>query len=120
MIAPAWSGHVDFLNKKHTVFLEGGLDNVIKESFQEGLYVEGQKWFRVDYDRAIGRMKNVKLNYRQYKLKAKKLAKNNAQNFSLVAMQRTLQKILKDNLPKFTERVDFKLPNLTIPKLEKV
>ena len=120
VIAPGWSGHTDFLNKRQSVLLEGGLDDVSQESFQQGLHVQGQKWFRVDYERAIGRMKTMKTNYRPYKLRAKKLAKNNRKHFSLSAMQTKLQSILQKNVPKFTERVDVKLPNLNVPKLEKV
>ena len=120
VIAPNWSGHTDFLSPKHTVLLPGGMIPVHKDSLPPNLYIEGQSWFGVDYKAAARVMKDVKLNYRKYKLKARKQAKINRVKFSLDAMTRTLGIILDNNLPEFTQTVDVKLPKLNLPKLEKV
>ena len=120
VIAPNWSGHVDFLSRKHSTLLSGGMIPLHKDSLPSNLYFEGQSWFGVDYKAAAKVMRNVKLNYRQYKLRARKQAKINRVKYSLDAMTRTLGIILDNNLPEFTQTVDVKLPKLNLPKLEKV
>jgi len=120
IIAPNWSGHTDFISAKHSTLLPGGMIPVHKESLPSNLYLEGQSWFGVDYKAAARIMRDVKLNYRKYKLKARKQAKVNKIKFSLDAMTRTLGIILDNNLPEFTQTVDVKLPKLNLPKLEKV
>ena len=120
VIAPNWSGHTDFLSPKHTVLLPGGMIPVHKDSLPQNLHIEGQSWFGVDYKAAARVMRDMKVNYRKYKLKARKQAKINRVKFSLDAMTRTLGIILDNNLPEFTQTVDVKLPKLNLPKLEKV
>ena len=120
VIAPNWSGHVDFLHAENAALLSGGLVDVPKESLQESIWVEGQKWFQVDTKRAGFAMKDVKKNYRKYLVKAKKLGRVNRHKFSFNAMVDQLEKILNANLPKFTESVPVKLPKLkkVLPKLK--
>jgi len=120
VIAPAWSGHTDFLHNKHSVLLPGGLIDVHPDSLQEGIKCDGQQWFAVDHNKARPMIFDVKRNYRKYKLKARKLAKINRQKFSFNAMQTKLSSILTANVPKFTQTVEAKLPTLKLPKLEKV
>ena len=54
IIAPNWSGHVDFLNPKYTRLLEGGLQAVPEGGFQQGIWVQEQQWFQVDIQKANG------------------------------------------------------------------
>ena len=82
------------------------------------------KWFMVNHKQAASTMKNVKRNYRRYKIAARKLAKQNAAKFSFKSMVQYLNTLLDKSLPKFTQTVDVKLPNLKklpkkLPKLEK-
>jgi glycosyltransferase involved in cell wall biosynthesis len=51
VIAPNWSGHVDFLNSK-SVKLDGVLSKVEKGSFPDNFYTEGAQWFTVNYQKA--------------------------------------------------------------------
>jgi glycosyltransferase involved in cell wall biosynthesis len=120
IIAPNWSGHVDFLNPKHTRLLEGGLISVPQGGFQEGIWVEEQQWFQVDVQKAAFAMKEVKRLYNQYKKLGGKLSRTNRNKSSLKKMTELLGNILGQNLPKFTETVGVKLPKLNVPKLEKV
>jgi len=129
VIAPNWSGHVDFLHPQNSVLLPGGLVDVGSESLQESIWVEGQKWFQVDTKRAGFAMKDVKKNYRKYLLKSKKLGRVNRYKFSFNAMKIQLEKILNANLPEFTESVPIKLPKLKennqsskikLPKLKRI
>jgi len=120
IIAPDWSGHVDFLSKQNSILIPGKLDAVPPNGFQEGIWQEGMGWFNVDQGAAIGAMKDVRKNYRKWKLNAKKLAMVNRQKFSMNAMTKKLDEILMRNLPEFTETVQATLPNIRLPKLEKV
>ena len=120
IIAPNWSGHVDFLNPKYTRLLEGGLQAVPEGGFQQGIWVQEQQWFQVDIQKAALAMKEVKKNYTQYKRLAGKLSRSNRNKFSLKKMTELLGNILNQHLPAFTETVGVKLPKLNVPKLEKV
>jgi len=130
VIAPNWSGHVDFLHAQNSVLLPGGLLDVDKESLMDDIWIEGQKWFQVDLKQAAFIMKDVKKNYRKYTVRARKLARINKHKFSFSAMKTQLEKILNKHLPEFTETVGVKLPKLKkvnsqlpklkLPKLKKV
>ena len=120
IIAPNWSGHVDFLDRKYSVMIPGSLVDLAPDALQEGLRVDGQKWFQVNYKDAAMAMVDVKKNYRKYKIKSRKQAKNNRNRYSFEAMKRRLDSLLTKHLPKFTEKVQVQLPKLNLPKLEKV
>jgi len=133
VIASNWSGHVDFLPKSSAVMLGGSVGDVPKESFPDNMYVEGSKWFTVNYQEASAYMKDVYKNYKKYTLNAKKLGTVNKSKFSLNAMTKELGKILDKYVPEFPKEVELKLPKLKkvnsssselpklkLPKLKKV
>ena len=60
VIAPNWSGHVDFLSKD-AVLLPGSLNDVKKESFPENMHVKGTQWFTVNYNYASKNLKKLVL-----------------------------------------------------------
>jgi len=134
VIAPNWSGHIDFLDLD-AVLLPGGLNDVKKESFPKNMYVKGAQWFTVNYNYASKMLKDVFDNYSKYVVKGKKLSIKNQMRFSLDEMTKKFEKILDKYLPKFEEHptpVDLKLPKLKrvgsvsekpkleLPKLKKV
>jgi glycosyltransferase involved in cell wall biosynthesis len=135
VIAPNWSGHVDFLDKSDAVLLPGSLNDVSKNSFPKNMIVQGQQWFTVNYNYASKMLVDVFNNYSKYKVKAQKLSIKNKTKFSLDAMTKKFEEILDGHLPKFEEQpqsVDLKLPKLKkvksssekpkveLPKLKKV
>lgn len=130
VIASAWSGHVDFLNKNNAILLTGQLTTVPNAAFPKQFLVEGQQWFTVNYTVASSILKDVFKKYKKYILPAKKLATYNKSKFSLEAMQKKLEKILDENIPNFPKQVKLKLPKLKkaikeapevkLPKLTKV
>ena len=120
ILAPKWSGHVDFLGGKRQKWLPGGLIKVEPGSFPDNMYVEGQQWFGVNYGAAAEMMKSLRINYRKHLAWSKKLAANNRKNYSFDAMSIKIEQILNGVLPKFTQTVDVNLPKLNLPKLEKV
>jgi len=118
IIAPNWSGHVDFLNDKDAILLPGGLNDVKKESFPKNMYVEGAQWFTVNYNYASKTLKEVYDNYSKYTIKAKRLAIKNQTKFSLDAMTKKFEEILDKYLPKFEDQPQ--QVKLNLPKLKKV
>ena len=117
VIAPNWSGHVDFLNKD-AILLPGSLNEVKPESLMKGMHVEGTQWFTVNYNYASKILKDVFDNYSKYTVKAKKLAIVNQTKFSLDTMTKKFEEILDKYLPKFEEPP--KQVKLNLPKLKRV
>ena len=131
VIAPNWSGHVDFLNKDLAVLLDGSLQNVERGSVPDDFLVDGSQWFTVNYQRASAVMKDVYKSYKKYTLSAKKLGTVNKSKFSLDAMTKKFGKILDKYVPEFPKEVKLELPKLKkigstelpkikLPKLKKV
>jgi glycosyltransferase involved in cell wall biosynthesis len=118
VIAPNWSGHVDFLNDKDAILLPGSLNDVKPESLMKGMHIEGTQWFTVNYNYASKILKDVFDNYSKYIVKAKKLSIVNNTKFSLDAMTKKFEEILDKYLPKFEEPP--KQVSLKLPKLKKV
>ena len=118
VIAPNWSGHVDFLDDKNAIMLPGSLNDVKPESLMKGMHIEGTQWFTVNYNYASKILKDVFDNYSKYMVKSKKLAIVNNTKFSLDAMTKKFEEILDKYLPKFEEQP--KQVKLNLPKLKKV
>ncbi len=125
VIVSDWSGHKDFLSKDLSVLLPGQLTKVHKSAIPDNMRVEGSQWFTVNYSYASKILKDIYKNYKNYTLKAKKLALVNKSKFSLDAMTKELEKILDKYIPEFPEEVKLKLPKLkkvgdktTLPKIK--
>ena len=118
VIAPNWSGHIDFLSSSNATLLPGSLNDVKKESFPKNMRVKGAQWFTVNYNYASKTLKDVFDNYSKYVVKGKKLAIVNQTKFSLDAMTKKFEEILDKHLPKFDEQP--KVVDLKLPKLKKV
>ena len=107
------------------------MQNLERGSFPDEYFVDGSKWFTVNYQQAASAMKELYKNYRKYTLGAKKLTMYNKSKFSLEAMTRELGKILDKHVPEFPKEVKLELPKLKkvdsteapkikLPKLKKV
>ena len=126
VIAPAWSGHLDFL--KHSVQLPGTLTNVDASAAWENVILQESLWFSVDYNQAANAMKQVadKKNAKMFAELGKRQAYVIKSQFSLDNMSKSLLSILD----KYTnptaqpiQQTTLKLPQLKtlqIPKLKKV
>ena len=117
IIASNWSGHLDFLNKKHSVLLPGNLTKVHKSALPKDYLVENAQWFTVNYQYAAQIMMDIFKNYRKYTFNAKKQSMVNKGKFSLDSMSKVFEKILNKYLPKFEQQpqaVDLKLPDLKL------
>ena len=118
VIAPNWSGHLDFLNKNNSVLLPGVMTDVHKSALPKEMLVDGAKWFTTNYQYASQVMKDVLKNNRKYMMMAKKQSMYNRVNFSMDRMTKDFGKILDRYLPKFEKQPQ--QINLKLPKLKKV
>jgi len=118
IIAPNWSGHVDFLNDKDAILLPGGLNDVKEESLPKNMRIKGAQWFTVNYNYASKMLKEVFDNYSKYVVRSKRLAIKNQTKFSLDVMTKKFEEILDKYLPKFEEQPQ--QVNLKLPKLKRV
>lgn len=75
VIAPDWSGQVDFLDKNYAVLLQGGLTQVPDGAFNEQVFFKSpeNKWFTINYNVASQVLKDVHKNYTKYLVKSKQL-----------------------------------------------
>ena len=125
VVAPGWSGQLDFLNPNYSILLNGSLTTVPKESFQKGVIFDS-----VNYNVASSIMKDMVNNYSKYLLKGKQLATVTSKQFSLEAMKVKLEEIIEKQLESVPKQVELKLPKLNkvedskpseikLPKLKK-
>jgi glycosyltransferase involved in cell wall biosynthesis len=120
VIAPEWSGHLDFLNKETAVLLPGQITQLHPSSVVPNMLLAESGWFTIDYKRASDILKDVYKNYKNYIVKAKKQSYISRTEFSLDKMGEKLLSIIESKVPK---QVTLKLPQLKkveLPKLKKV
>jgi len=116
VIAPNWSGHVDFLNSDFASLIPGNLKQIHESAVQEGLLIKESKWFNIDVSFASLLMKDYVNSYKGYQVKGKRLGHYCKTNFSFEKMQEKLEAIMDKNAPK---KVEIKLPNIkkiSLPK----
>lgn len=121
IIAPNWSGHIDFL--KEAVLLPGQLTNVHPSAAWENVLLQESQWMSVDFGYAMGVMRSVHEEYKNYKDLGKKQAYVIKSQFSLEAMDKKLAELLDKHVPEFPTQTELKLPDLKkvqLPKLKKV
>jgi len=118
VVASGWSGHVDFLPPNLSILLPGEVKQVHPSAVWNGVIEAQSKWFNVNYSFASNTMLDLVKRYDIYLPNAKMLADKNKTEFSFDKMVQELDKILTDNVPKFTTVADIKLP--VLPKLKKI
>ncbi len=118
VIAPNWSGHIDFLSKQNAVLLPGSLTKVPAASLPKEMHVEQAQWFTINYQYASQMLKSIFKSKKNFTFKAKKLAMYNRVSFSLNNMNKKFENMLNNYLPKFQEQAQ--AVNLKLPKLKKV
>jgi len=115
IIAPNWSGQVDFL--KHSVKLEGQLTNVHPSAVWENVILPESQWFSVNYKHASDAFKFV------YNKKSQKtlglLGKRQARFIKDNVAMKNMEEQLMGYLETYTSGVPTTVP-LQLPKLEKV
>jgi glycosyltransferase involved in cell wall biosynthesis len=109
VIVSNWSGHLDFLDEKGAVLLEGQLRNV-DESAANQFLLKDTQWFYVNYSNAAVKMLDIYNNYDKYSVESKKLAERNRTKFSINSMTESLRKIANTHI-KVAQKIDLILPD---------
>ena len=112
VIASAWSGHVDFLNKNYAILLGGSLTKVPKSAFPKEMLFEESQWFTANYQQVSQVMVDVFKNYSKYLVKAKQLQLYCKNTFSFEKMKEKLDGIIGKILSDIPQEVGLKLPKL--------
>ena len=132
VIAPGWSGQLDFLNPNYAILLSGSMTQVPKGAFQKDVFFDSpeNQWFTVNYNVASSIMKDIVNNYSKYLLKGKQLAAVTSKQFSFEAMKKKLVESVDRTLESLPKQVELKLPKLNkiedkkgdikLPKVKKV
>lgn len=120
VIAPNYSGHLDFLKADLNTLIPGQITQIHPSAVVQNMLLPESGWFTIDYNKASDILKDVFKNYKNYIDKAKKQSYISRTEFSLDKMSEKLISILDTNVPK---PVQLKLPQLKkieLPKLKKV
>ena len=134
VIAPKWSGHMDFLNDKESLLIGGTLGEVPKSMIWKPIIVEPSKWFNVNEADTIRKIRMLHKKFKIINKKGKRLGRTNHRKFSLLNMAKEFNTILDDALKTIPSPVSLKLPKLKkvggdkskstatikLPKLKKV
>ncbi len=115
VIATNWSGHVDFLSP-HSTLLPGQVQQVHPSAVVQGIILPESGWFYVNYNYASKMMKDMFKNYKKYLPAATQQLRYSKKNFSLEKMNEDMALLIKKYVP---SQVQIKIPELTLPKLEK-
>jgi hypothetical protein len=122
VLAPNWSGHLDFLNSDYAFLLDGDIKPIDPSSVNQWLIKEGN-WFYVNYTKAEEKMHNLFTYYGgKYLEKAEALRVENTDKFSLHAMDKHLHGLLDKYVPQFAVETKIILPKLKkiqLPALKK-
>ena len=133
VIAPKWSGHMDFLTDAESMLIDGFLKPVPKSALWKPIIVEPSKWFDVNEADVVRRVRTFHKKRKLIQKKATRLGKKNRREFSLTAMAIEFNKIIDQALQSVPQPVSLKLPKLKkvggesskpatikLPKLKKV
>jgi hypothetical protein len=113
LLAPNWSGQLDYLNPTYANLLPGTLVDVDKKSVNQWIIKES-KWFKVAYSLAEDKMKQIYFARKSDKFtkNAELLRKENVEKFSIPSMDKRLWDILDKYVPQFAVQNQFVLPKL--------
>lgn len=98
VIAPNWSGHLDFLSK-YGLLLQGNMGPTHESVQNKQAVPEGSNWYYTDYGYAIGIIKDVDSNYKNHLVKSRKQKQYIKNNFTTDIMTKMLIELVENNVP---------------------
>jgi glycosyltransferase involved in cell wall biosynthesis len=125
IITSPWSGHIDFLDPEHTVFVNGNIEQVHPSAANKYLLAEAG-WFKPDLKDLSFKLDDMYKNYSKYVDKGKRQGYKSRTEFNIDKMAEKLDEILKNNMPIISKPVPLTLPKLanikkpTIEYLEEI
>ena len=112
VIAPKWSGHMDFLTDSESMLIDGFLKEVPKSALWKPIIVEPSKWFSVNEADVVRKIRTFHKKRKLIQKKAVRLGKKNRREFSLKAMGIEFNKIMDELIKGIPQQVGLKLPKL--------
>jgi len=116
VIAPNYSGHIDFLDKDMSVLLPGQVTQIHSSAVVQDMLIPESGWFTVDYKAASDILTDVYKNYKKYVDGAKRQSYRSRTEFSLEKMGAEIIGLLDSKVPKQVEFILPKLEKITLPK----
>jgi glycosyltransferase involved in cell wall biosynthesis len=119
VLAPNYSGHIDFLDAEMSTLLPGQVTQIHPSAVVQDMLIPESGWFTVDYKKAADTLEDVYKNYKKYTDGAKRQSYRSRTEFSLDKMAENILSILDAKVPK---QVQLKLPQLKkieLPKFKK-
>ena len=123
IIASAWSGHVDFLDKEYVKYIGGNLTPVHPSAVVDKMILKESSWFTPDAIEVGRALKDVYEDYDKWKTAAKRQGHKSRTIFTYEKMKEKLDSLFTQHIPEFPKQVQLKLPQLKkveLPKLKKV
>ena len=112
VIAPAFSGQLDFLNKDESILLGGEMGNIAPSQVWEDILIEQSQWFTIEENNARNALDHMKQNNKLWAKAAISLMHKNRNKFTRENMTIELGKMLDKHLSFQTK--------INLPKLQKV
>ncbi len=121
IIVSAWSGHLDFLKKDFTAFVNGDLKPIHPSAQVPGMLIENSLWFSPNHGEFGMLVNDVYNNYNKWLQKSKQQGNYCRSKFSKEKMKDKLREILDENLPKIPKFMPLNIPvkKLSLPTLNK-
>lgn len=120
IIAPNWSGHIDFLQGDMSILLPGQVTQIHPSAVVPNLLIAESGWFSISENVASSALHDVWKDYKKFLGGAKRQAYRSRNNFTLDKMGDLLESIIGPKIPK---SVQLKLPSLRkieLPSLKKI
>ena len=117
VIASAWSGQVDFLDKEFSTLLGGDLTNVHPSAASKDMILTEAKWFTPSDVEVNKAYRLVHKDYKKFLSLSKRQGHKSRTEFSYEKMVEVLGNLLDKNVPEFPKQVELNLPKLELPKL---
>lgn len=120
VMAPAYSGHLDFLPGQLATLLPGKLTNVHKSAAWKDVILPESMWFTVNYNFAASMLKRMYMEYQPFQTKALQLKLINTVKYTLQNMTAKLKDIMDAFVPKFAVEMPLNLPELNMKSPSKI
>lgn len=123
IIASAWSGHIDFLDKDYVTYVGGTLTQIHPSAAVDKMILRESQWFSPDPVEVGRALKSVYDDYEKCVTKAKRQGHKSRTQFSYERMTETLDNVLTQHVPEFPRQIQLKLPTLKkieLPSLKKL
>ena len=105
VIAPNYSGHLDFLDSEMSILLPGEVKQIHPSAVIQNMLIPESQWFTIDYKKAADVLEDVFKNHKKYTEGAKRQSYRSRTEFSLEKMSEKLLNILdKDIQIEYQER----------------